>query len=133
MPFDPNLPANGAEIISAELRGQFSGLKELMDAIPSVTSAQVDGVTTLEPGQAATVAASIVDGVLHFQFGIPAGPAGPTGEVTNTVLSEAIATTSHSSNSVGLLNLTVADPPERAQMQSLTDKLDELINALRRM
>ena len=132
MPFDPTKPAFRSPDSSEEMRGQLNGLKELMDAIPSVTSAQVDGVTTLEPGQAATVAASIVDGVLHFQFGIPAGPAGPTGEVTNAVLGEAIAMTSHSSNSVGLLNLTVADPPERAQMQSLTDKLDELINALRR-
>ena len=31
MPFDPTLPANGSQIRSAELRSQFSGLKDLID------------------------------------------------------------------------------------------------------
>jgi len=34
MPFDPALPGNGSEIRSPELRGQFNGLKELIDAGP---------------------------------------------------------------------------------------------------
>lgn len=32
MPFDPALPANGAEIVAAELRSQFTGLKSLLDS-----------------------------------------------------------------------------------------------------
>ena len=32
MPFDPTLPANNAEILSAELRDQFNGLKAIIDA-----------------------------------------------------------------------------------------------------
>jgi len=32
MAYDPNLPANNAPIVSAELRNQFAGLKALIDA-----------------------------------------------------------------------------------------------------
>jgi len=35
MAYDPNLPATGSPIVSAELRGQFAGLKDLIDAKPS--------------------------------------------------------------------------------------------------
>jgi hypothetical protein len=61
-----------------------------------------------------------------------AGPQGPPGEVTNAALSVAIAGTSAISNSVALLGLVVSDPPTQAEVQQIADKLDELINALRR-
>jgi hypothetical protein len=32
MAFNPNLPANNAEVVSAELRNQFNALKALIDA-----------------------------------------------------------------------------------------------------
>ncbi len=35
MSFDPNLPANDALISAAELRGQFNGLKSLIDTVPA--------------------------------------------------------------------------------------------------
>ena len=35
MPFDPALPATNSEILSAELRSQFNGLKTLLDAVPA--------------------------------------------------------------------------------------------------
>ncbi|MEY4918620.1 MAG: hypothetical protein RL616_2533 [Verrucomicrobiota bacterium] len=35
MPYDPTKPANGAPIISAELRDQFAGLNDLIDAVPT--------------------------------------------------------------------------------------------------
>ena len=35
MPFDPNLPLTGSKIKSAELRNQFNGLKEIIDAVPA--------------------------------------------------------------------------------------------------
>jgi len=35
MAFDPTLPATNSEIRSAELRNQFNGLKEIIDAVPA--------------------------------------------------------------------------------------------------
>ena len=40
MPFDPNLPANGSQVRSAELRNQFNGLKTLIDAVPAGPAGQ---------------------------------------------------------------------------------------------
>ena len=34
MPFDPTLPQTNSQIASAELRNQFNGLKDLIDASP---------------------------------------------------------------------------------------------------
>ena len=48
-------------------------------------------------------------------------------------LTAAIATTSSNSNGVGNLGLAIAnDPPQIGEVQPIADKLDELINALRR-
>ena len=48
-------------------------------------------------------------------------------------LNAAIAGTSNNSNSVGNLSLTVANnPPQQWEVQPIADKVDELINALRR-
>ncbi len=80
MPFDPNVPITNAELTSAMLRGQFQGLNSLIEAVPTVTSAVVDSVTTLDPGEAATVSASVVDGILHLTLGIPRGDMGAAGE-----------------------------------------------------
>jgi len=44
MPYDTNIPATNAEATSAMFRGQFNGLKALIDAIQTVSSATVDGV-----------------------------------------------------------------------------------------
>ena len=35
MAYDPTLPANNAPVVSAELRSQFAGLKDLIDAVPT--------------------------------------------------------------------------------------------------
>ena len=35
MPFDPTLPINNTMIDAEELRGQFNGLKALIDAVPA--------------------------------------------------------------------------------------------------
>jgi hypothetical protein len=79
MPFDPSLPANGSPNSSAQMRGQLQGLKELIDAIATVSGAQVDGVNTLNPGEPAAVDLSVVGSVLHFTFGIPRGNDGSNG------------------------------------------------------
>jgi hypothetical protein len=79
MPFDPALPAQGSELQSGVIRGQFTALFDLIQAIVSVVAVQVDGVTTLPPGSNANVTVSISGGTLHFTFGIPQGPDGPCG------------------------------------------------------
>jgi hypothetical protein len=127
--FDPTYPPLNAEIESAPLRAQFNGLKDLIDAVPTITSAVVDSLTTLPAGDPATVVASISAGVLHFSFGIPAGP---PGEVTQALLDAAIQTTSANSNSVNQLNATADISYQSSQMQEVMNKLDELIWALRR-
>ena len=40
MPFDPTLPADHSPVVAAELRNQFAGLKDLIDAVPA--SSDVD-------------------------------------------------------------------------------------------
>lgn len=111
------------------MRSQLNGLKDLIDAVPTITSAVVDSVTTLPAGDPAAVTASITGGVLHLSFGIPTGPAG---EVTQAILDGAIQTTSANSNSVSQLNATADISYQSSQMQEVMNKLDELIWALRR-
>jgi len=55
MAFDPTLPVTNSEVRSAELRNQFTGLKELIDAIPA-PPAETD------PVFAASEAAKLVTG-----------------------------------------------------------------------
>ena len=153
MPYDPSYPATNALIESAPMRGQFNGLKDLIDAIQTITAAAVDATNTLPPGNPATVSVSVSGNTLHFTFGIPQGlngtdgtngndgaqgpqgdpgPQGPMGEISNMDLSNAISGTSANSNGVGTLGLVASSPPTQYEMQAVADKLDELINALRR-
>ena len=77
--FDPTYPPANAEIESAPLRGQFTSLKALIDALSSINAAQVDSVSTLPPGSAAAVGLGVVGTTLHFTFGLPQGAAGADG------------------------------------------------------
>jgi len=52
--------------------------------------------------------------------------------VTNSTLNTAIAGTSSNSNAVSMLGFAVSDPPTQSEVQQIVNKLDELINALRR-
>ncbi len=52
--------------------------------------------------------------------------------MTNAALASAISGTSSNTNAVATLGLLVSDPPTQAEMQSLANKVDELILALRR-
>ena len=47
-------------------------------------------------------------------------------------LAAQIGATSANSNGVGNLGLAISDPPQQGEVQAIADKLDELINALRR-
>jgi len=157
MPYDPTYPATNALIESAPLRGQFHGLKDLIDAVSGVTGAVVDAVNTLPPGNAAAVGVSVSGTELHLTFDLPRGdtgtdgmngmsgsngadgspgPQGPPGEVSQNALDNAVAgvlaASSNNSNMVGTLGLSVSDPPTQAEVQGIASKLDELITALRR-
>ena len=61
------------------MRGQLQGLKALIDAVPTITGAVVDGVTTVGPGEPAEVVAELVGGVLHLSFDVPQGAEGGQG------------------------------------------------------
>lgn len=97
MPFDPALPANASLIVAAELRGQFTGLKSEIDALPTQAQLSNDLVNT-----------------------------------ENAAVLTTLPQTSANSNGVSLLNMSVSDPPTQAEMQAIADKVDALINALRR-
>jgi len=79
MPFDPNQPAENSPLSSGVMRGQLTSLKDLIDGVSGVTSAVVDAVTTLPPGDPAAAEVSVADTVLHLSFGIPQGEDGPEG------------------------------------------------------
>lgn len=135
--YDPNLPANGTEMVSAEMRSQLQGLKTLIDAILTLTAAQVDGVTTLPPGTAANATVSVVGNTLHFTFDLPqgsdgaTGAAGPPGEVSqvdlDNGLANTLAQTSANTNNVNTLDNAPSDPPSLADHEALRAKLNELI------
>ncbi len=142
MPFDPTLPANGAPIVAAELRSQLTGLQALIPA--GLTSAQVDSTNSTSPGNPATASVSLAGTVLHFDFTIPEGQQGQPGEVTQSQLSNDLSNTANSifntimpltsnnSNGVGTLGQSADSNYQQSQMQDVMNKLDELINALRR-
>lgn len=140
--FDPTLPAPNANATSAVLRSQFNGLKALIDAIATLNAAVVDGVTTLPPSEPATVSLSVTGSTLHFTFGIPQGysgaegPQGVPGEVTlsdlNNAMQNTLSQTSSNTNGVGNLSMNADPNYDSNQMQAVMQKLDELINALRR-
>ena len=132
MPFDPTKPANNSPNSSAEMRSQLTGLKALIDGLLTITSAQVDGVNTVPPGNPANVSLSVIGNTLHFTFDLPQGEVGPTGEVSSNDLSNAISGTSNNSNNVSTLGQGADGSYNQSQMQDLINKVDELINALRR-
>jgi len=47
MPFDPTLPVDHSKIVAAELRNQFNGLKDLIDAQAAQISAQAAQIAEL--------------------------------------------------------------------------------------
>jgi len=156
MPYDPNYPPANAEIESAPLRSQFHGLFDLIQTGGGIANAHIDSVNTVDPYQSATVSVTVSGNALHFSFAIPRGhdgnvgaqgqqgdtgpigytgpegQQGPPGEVSLAQLDAAIAGTSSNSNGVSLLNLFVSDPPTQAEVQAVVNKVDELIQALRR-
>ncbi|MEQ1860359.1 MAG: hypothetical protein ABMA13_10515 [Chthoniobacteraceae bacterium] len=138
MPYDPNFPTPNTLADANAMRGQLNALNALI-AAGTLAGVVIDGIVTLNPGEPATVEASLVAGVLHLSFGIPRGndggqgPQGDTGaagEVTNAALDAAIAGTARNPVAVALLSLTVSDPPTQSELQQVVDKINELITAI---
>ncbi len=100
MPYDPNFPNAHTLADSALMRAQLQAIVGLIKSVPAgppgpagndgapgatgpqgppFASAVVDGVTTLNPGEAATVNVSFDGTNVHFAYGIPRGTDGLTG------------------------------------------------------
>ncbi len=96
---------------------------------PPFAQAVVDSVTTLDPGQQATVQTSFDGSNVRFTFGIPrgndgsGGSQGPPGEISQAQLNSAISGTSHNTNGVSTLDTGFADP----DMEALRQKMNEMI------
>jgi hypothetical protein len=102
---------------------------------PPFAQAVVDGVTTLDPGQQATVQTSFDGSNVRFTFGIPRGSdgsngsngsdgaQGPPGEISQAQLNSAISGTSNNTNAISTLDTGFADP----DMEALRQKLNEMI------
>ena len=95
-------------------------------------------MTTLNPGDPATVGVSFDGSNVRFQFGIPRGNDGSNGsdgapgEVSNAQLNSAISGTSNNTNGVSTLGMGADGGYNQIQMQDLINKVDELITAMRR-
>ncbi len=78
--FDPNLPQEQTLCDAVQMRAQFTGLKDLIDALNVILSATVDGVNTINFGDPATATPNLVGNTLHFSFDIPRGGVGAPGQ-----------------------------------------------------
>jgi hypothetical protein len=144
MPFDPNIPEHNAELTSAMFRGQFTGLKDLIDAIPAGPQGPEGPVGPQgasgpqgDPGPQGPQGPQGDPGGPPGPQGPegpqgPMGPQGPPGEVTQMDLNNGLLSNltqcSNNSNGVGTLDNGYGDP----ETEELRNKLNELINALRR-
>lgn len=107
---------------------------------PAFANAMVDSVTTIDPGQPASVNVGFDGNTVRFTFALPRGndgiqgqqgndgPQGPPGEVTGAQLNSAISGTSNNTNSVATLDTPFAD----ADMEALRAKMNEMILTARR-
>ena len=99
---------------------------------PPFAQAIVDSVTTLDPGNPATVGVSFDGSNVRFTFGIPRGndgsngsdgSQGPPGEISQVQLDSAISGTSANTNGVSTLDTAFADP----ELEAMRQKLNEMI------
>jgi len=110
MPFDPNLPSDNSLVSSSELRDQFTGLSD------NIGSAAADANANLSTA-VSTLSDQINDATVNLET-----------EMNNAIQTQTAALP----GGVLALNLVVSNPPTQAQVQAIADKLDELLNVLRR-
>ena len=130
--FDPTLPQENTEIDAAQMRSQLNGLKALIDAITTLSAAQVDGVATLPPGLPAAVSVTVTGNTLHFTFQIPQGEPGTPGEVSQSQLDAAILGTAINPSSISPIGTMFMDPVSASDLNIVVNKVDELISVLKR-
>jgi hypothetical protein len=134
--FDPNLPQENTVADAAQMRSQFNGLKALIDAVPAGPPGPegAQGPQGPQGPQGDPGGPPGPEGPMGPTG--PVGPQGPPGEVTQTDLNNAelnmLSQSSANSNGVNTLGLTADGTYSASQMQDVLNKLDELINALRR-
>lgn len=131
MPFDPSLPQENTPVDAVQMRGQLNGLKDLIDAVPTITSAVVDVVNHLPPGESPVVGVSITGGVLHFSFDIPSGAEGPPGEVTLAQLADAVDNRAYTVGALDNINFTAEGEYSPTQLDEVITKINEMINRLK--
>ncbi len=145
-----NFPA-GVKLKSAEMRGQFNGLKATIDAVPAGPAGPPGpGGPQGNTGEMGPIGPQGPEGPQGPSGGPPGpegqpgpqgtqgipGEQGPPGEVSagqlQSEIAEALATaagnSSANSNGVGTLDTSFSDP----DMETLRQKINELITALRR-
>lgn len=79
MPYDPTLPLPNSPLESQVIRDQLQALFNLINSIVTLTAAQVDGVSTLNPGDPASASITVIGNTLHFTFSLPRGDEGLPG------------------------------------------------------
>ena len=115
--FDPSLPEDGALIIAEVLRDQFNALND--DIQTRATQAALEAeVTALEAGIASCAPYPWVVNAINAS-------------ADNTVAT-VLPQTSNNSNSVALFEQSVPSYYDPYFQQGIVDKINELINALRR-
>lgn len=146
MPYNPNFPVEHTEILAEQFREQFQGLHELIQPGPAGPAGPQGspgpggppGAAGLqgpqgeqgppgdpggspgpqgEPGPAGPQGEQGAPGEPGGTPG-PPGPQGPPGEVTNSDLTSAIASTSANTNAVATLDTPMADPDSEALRQA---------------
>ncbi len=78
--YDPNLPQEGTPLDAVQMRSQFNGLKDFIDALNTILAAQVDGVNTIDFNEPATATVNLMGNTLLFSFDIPRGGVGAPGQ-----------------------------------------------------
>ena len=84
------------------------------------------------PGTGAAVSVTVNGSIVELSFTIPAGDAGPMGEVSNAMLAGEIAGTAQNPITVSELSLAPGDPPTQGDLLAVIAKFNELLAALRR-
>ena len=106
---------------------------------PPFANLIIDSVTTLDLGQPATASVSFDGTNVHLSLGIPRadkgdkGDKGDPGEVTQAALDAVEAGTARNINAISdLSGWEPNDPPTADDLRTIRDKLNEVINGLRR-
>ena len=122
MPFDPAKPEDGSPLSSAVMRGQFKGLKSLIDAVSEGPAGP--------PGPQGEQGPEGPPGPQGDPGGPPGpqGDPGPPGEVAQAQLDAAIAGTPNNPTGIAPYAGTFSDP----QMQDFAAYVESLRAALAR-